>query len=205
MSRSLFRSEMPTPPRGWRPTGSAAVLGLVLAACGPGSDRLLDHDGGEYHFRYPARWTLTHDTFDVATPDSRIVALRSTDGTVMLVHSFAPASELSAEQFADAIARERRDAIVELGVGGGEVKRQVPQELRIGGALREGVRQEFELASGGLRFAQVALFFRVEAGAQELFFSIHSPADRAPRAQTELAQVLESLRIDLPRTAYRDP
>jgi hypothetical protein len=160
-----------------------------------------EHDGGEYSFRYPARFELTYDDFNVATPDSRIVALEGPDGAVLMVHSFAPASNLSAEQFADEIARQRRLALHELGVSGGEVQHQVHESVRSAGALRDAVRQEFEIESGGVRFAQLARYVRVAVGDQELYVSVHAPALHAGRAERAFAQVLDSLEFAHPRTA----
>jgi hypothetical protein len=161
----------------------------------------LEHDGGEYSFRYPARFELTYDDFDVATPDSRIVALEGPDGAVLMVHSFAPASNLSAEQFADEIARQRRAALHELGVSGGEIQHQVHERVRSVGAMRDGVRQEFEIESGGVHFAQLARYARVAVGDQELFVSMHVPALHAARAESAFAEVLDSLEFAHPRTA----
>ena len=171
---------------------------------------VLEHDGGDYRFRYPARFELTHDTFEVATPDSRIVALRGADGSLLMVHSFAPASNLSAQEFADEIARQRRRALLELGVQGGEVQHQIRERVRSAGALRDGVRQEFDIESGGLHFAQLARYVRVAVGDQELFVSLHTPARHASRAESAFEEVLGSLEFAHPRAAAnrstrRDP
>lgn len=162
---------------------------------------VLEHDGGDYRFRYPARFELTYDTFDVATPDSRIVALRGSDGSVLMVHSFAPASNLSAQEFADEISRQRRLAFSELGVEGGEILNQTPERVRSAGALRDGVRQEFDIESGGLHFAQLARYVRVEVGDQELFVSLQTPARHAARAESEFEDLLGSLEFAHPRSA----
>jgi hypothetical protein len=162
---------------------------------------LREHDGGQYSFRYPASLEVVHDSFEVATPDSTIVALRGADGTLLMVHSFAPASHLTAQQFAEEIARQRRRALVELGAGGGEVELQVEERVRSAGALRDAVRQEFEIESGGLRLAQLARYVRVESGDQELFLSLHAPAYRAAGAEDAFAEVLDSLEFAHPRTA----
>ncbi len=188
------------------PAFAAGVLGGWLSRPG----MLLEHDGGEYRFRYPDRFELTYDTFDVATPDSRIVALRGSDGAVLMVHSFAPASNLSAQEFADEIARQRRRALADLGVGGGEVQHQTSERVRSAGALREAVRQEFAIESGGLEFAQLARYVRDAAGDQELFLSLHTPARHAARAESAFEEVLDSLEFAHPRTAAnrasrRDP
>jgi hypothetical protein len=169
---------------------------------GSGSGSLLEHDGGEYRFRYPARFELTHDTFEVATPDSRIVALRGSDGAVLMVHSFAPASNLSAQQFADEMGRQRRRALSELGVHGGEIQHQVRERVPSAGALRDAVRQEFDIESGGLHFAQLARYVRIESSGQELFVSLHTPARHAARAERAFEEVLASLELaHPPRTA----
>jgi hypothetical protein len=190
------------------PAFAVGLLGGWLSGTSPGT--LLEHDGGEYRFRYPDRFELTHDTFEVATPDSRIVALRGNDGSVLMVHSFAPASNLSAQEFADEIARQRVRALSDLGVDGGEIEHQVSERVRSAGALREAVRQEFDIESGGLHFAQVARYVRVAVGDQELFLSLHTPARHAARAESAFEEVLGSLEFAHPRTAAnrssrRDP
>ena len=199
------RPRIPRLRAAWLPWLGLAFVAGLLGRWAYGPATLAEHDGGEYRFRYPARLELTHDTFEVATPDSRIVALRGTDGTVLMVHSFAPASHLTAQQFADEIARQRRIALSELGVGGGEIEHQVRERVRSAGALRDAVRQEFEIESGGVRFAQLARYVRVAVGDQELFVSVHAPALHAARAERAFAQVLDSLEFAHPRTAQLSP
>ena len=187
----------------WAPVSILAFAfgaGLVGGSM-QGGERLLEHDGGEYSFRYPARFELSYDSFDVATPDSSVVALRGRDGSVLMVHSFAPASELSTQQFADEIARQRRAALVALGVQGGEIRHQVRERVRSAGELRDSLRQEFEIESGGLHFAQVARYVRVDAGDRELFLSLHAPARHAARAEREFDAVLDSLEFQHSRVA----
>jgi len=173
------------------------VLALVLwSACGPsdGVDGLRKHRDPDLSFMYPATWELTHDTFELDTPDSRVLILRAPGDAVVMIHRFIPATGWTLREFAREFATQRSVRLSQQGAARPREVKTSQLSLAPRGRPLQGLRQDFELERNGVSSQQTSLFFAVPRGGVQVFVSAHAPRPMANALASDLKTVLSSIR-----------
>jgi len=176
----------------------APLLALLLAAWACGGDPeplegLTKHRDPDFSFVYPEGWELTHDTFDLETPNSRVLILRTKGQSVVMLHRFAPPQGWTLEQFTREFSEQRERQLRKRGVARPRGMRRSSFVSRPRGRPLEGIRQDFELEENGVVSEQTSLFFAVPSEDADLFVSAHLPTAQVDDLEPDLRTVLSSL------------
>jgi len=173
-----------------------AALLAVLGGCGdddslPG---LRKHRDPDLSFFYPEGWQLTHDTFELDTPDSRVLILRAPGDGIVMIHRFMPASGWTLEEFATQFSKLRAQRLTQEGLTPPDRVETSATSLQARGYPIQGVRQDFSLERQGVTSDLTSLFFEVDRAGAQVFISAHVSRLLVPTLTRELKPVLSSIR-----------
>ncbi len=169
---------------------------LALLCCGGPDDPpgLRKHRDPDFSFLYPESWELTHDTFELETPDSRVLILRAPGDAVIMLHRFTPPLGWTLKEFVKEFSAQRSRRAMRTGKVRARNLRESSVSVAPRGRPLQGLRQEFVLEDDGVTSEQTSLFFVIERDRAQIFVSAHGPTRRISELGADLRTVLSSLR-----------